>query len=170
MFFDDILIYSHTIEEHVRHLATILGVLNDHQFDANVKKCSFGQQEVAYLGHIISAQGVAVDPEKVQAMVAWPFLKSLKELRGFLRLTGYYRRFILKYAHIAAPLTNQLHKDNFHWNDEAEAAFSALKNAMLVAPVLGTPDFNVHFVVEADASGKGLGAILSHNAHPFGLF
>ena len=132
-------------------MATVLGVLNDHQVYAKEKKCSFGQREVAYLGHIIFAQGVAVDPEKVQAMVAWPSPKTLKELRGFLGLTAYYRRLILKYAHIAVPLTNQLRKDNFHWNDEVEAAFSALKNAKLAAPVLGIPDFNVPFVVEADA-------------------
>ena len=85
-------------------------------------------------------------------------------------LTGYYRWFIHKYAHIAARLTYQLRKDNFNWNDEAEAAFIALKEALLATPVLGIPNFHLPFVVEADASGKGLGVVLSQSQHPIAYF
>lgn len=113
---------------------------------------------------------MAVDPDKIKAMQDWPIPASLKELRGFLGLTGYYRRFIHHYAQLAFPLTNQLKKDNFHWDTAATDAFKALKQAMLSAPVLAIPDFSVLFVVEADASGKGLGVVLSQNRHPIAFF
>lgn len=170
VFFDDILVHSTSWEGHLQHLTTVLGVLHENQLYANEKKCCFGRKEVAYLGHIISAKGIVVDPEKIQAMVDWTSLKNIKELRGFLGLTGYYRRFIHRYAHIAAPLTAQLRKDNFLWNSEAESTFVRLKEALLAAPVLGIPNFSIPFVVEADASGKGIGAVLSQAHHPLAYF
>lgn len=111
-----------------------------------------------------------MDSAKIQAMSDWPLPKSLKALRGFLGLTGYYRKFIQGYAHIAAPLTDQLKKDNYCWTVEATAAFNALKKAMTIAPILTLPNFENPFIVETDASGYGVGAVLLQDNHPIAYY
>lgn len=170
VFFDDILIYSPSTKEHIEHVETVLSLLKQQRLYANNKKCEFGKQEVSYLGHIISQGGVAVDHAKVQALMAWPKPKSIKELRGFLGLSGYYRKFIKNYANIAFPLTDQLKKDAYGWTEDATQAFENLKQALMTAPVLAMPDFNDPFVLETDASGFGLGAVLLQNEHPIAYF
>lgn len=122
------------------------------------------------MGHIVSGEGVSVDTDKIRAMQEWPLPQNLKQLRGFLGLTGYYRRFIRNCAHLAGPLTQQLRKDQFNWNTEATTAFEQLKAAMLSAPVLAIPNFTMPFVIEADASGQGVGAVLQQNKHPIAYF
>ncbi|KAJ0954954.1 putative nucleotidyltransferase, Ribonuclease H [Helianthus annuus] len=120
IFFDDILIYSPTWEEHMADLHLVFSTLLQHQFMVNRQKCSFGQQSVEYLGHIIDGQGVSMDPKKIDAVLHWPVPKNLKGLRGFLGLTSYYRKFIKNYRSIARPLTDLIKKDAFLWQPEAQ--------------------------------------------------
>nr|XP_029143459.1 uncharacterized protein LOC112805764 isoform X1 [Arachis hypogaea] len=170
IFFDDILIYSRTWADHLEHLKTTLAVLRTHDLYAKASKCSFGQSQIDYLGHVVCSMGIKVDPSKIEAIQAWPKPNSLKQLRGFLGLTGYYRKFVLGYAQLAHPLTELLKKNNFHWGAEADMAFDKLKTAMTHTPVLSLPDFSQRFTVETDASNTGIGAVLSQNGHPLSYF
>lgn len=160
VFFDDILIFSTSQEVHNQHLASVLGVLQEHKFFVKLSKCSFCKSTVEYLGHLIGEGSLKADPAKIEAMTAWPVPKNVKQLRGFLGLTGYYHRFIANYALIAAPLTDLLKKDAFIWTDDAGTSFGALKTAMTSAPVLRLPNFELQFCVETDASDAGIGAVL----------
>ncbi|CAA6666325.1 unnamed protein product [Spirodela intermedia] len=116
VFFDDILVYSTTEEEHCHHLRLV-----------NLKKCIFGEERIMSLGHIISTDGVTMDVEKITVVTSWPSPMTLRELWGFLGLTGYYHRFIIGYGNLTWPLTQQLKCDAFHWSSDAEAAFQQLK-------------------------------------------
>ncbi|MFS7996550.1 putative nucleotidyltransferase, Ribonuclease H [Helianthus anomalus] len=166
VFFDDILVYSSCWEEHLLHLQQVLDVLRAQTLYTRMSKCSFGGATVEYLGHLISREGVSTDPKKLEAIKEWPIPTNAKQLRGFLGLSGYYRRFIKGYGSLAKPLTNLLRKDAFDWNDEATTAFNSLKTALLSPPVLALPNFSKTFVLETDASGKGIGAVLMQEGHP----
>jgi len=122
------------------------------------------------LGHVVPGTRVSMDKSKVQVVLEWPSPKSLKQLRGFLGLTGYYRRFIRSYATIASPLTNLLKKEAFVWNGDTETAFYKLKQALTTALVLVLPDFSQPFVLEIDVSGTRTGAVLSQGGHPIAFF
>ncbi|WVZ94364.1 hypothetical protein U9M48_040263 [Paspalum notatum var. saurae] len=166
VFFDDILIYSESWSAHLQHIKAVLDTLRAHSLFVKRTKCSFGAELVAYLGHVVSANSVAMDMDKVEAVASWPRPRSAHGLRGFLGLAGYYRKFIQDFGLIVAPLIALLRKDAFLWSPEAEAAFETLKRALSTAPVLQLPDFTKPFIVECDASGTGFGAVLHQGAGP----
>ena len=166
VFFDDILIYSPSWNKHLEHVRQTLTILQHHKFYAKLSKCEFGQIELEYLGHVISDQGVKVDVKKVEAMLAWPKPITITDLRGFLGLTRYYRKFVQGYGVITRPLTNLLKKGRFVWDDAAEKAFQTLKKAMTTTPILTMPNFDEPFTIETDASGEGIGAILTQQGKP----
>jgi hypothetical protein len=166
VFFDDILIYSQTMIEHLEHLHTVFELLKGHQLVAKRSKCAFCIPQMEYLGHVISKEGVATDPKKIQAITSWPEPRNVRQLRGFLGLTGYYRKFVKNYGAISKPLTQLLKKDAFAWKEDAISAFNNLKQAMTQPPVLSLPNLNKTFVVETDASGSGIGVVLMQEGHP----
>nr|XP_009797113.1 PREDICTED: uncharacterized protein LOC104243599 [Nicotiana sylvestris] len=145
VFFDDILVYSPDWEAHLEHLELVLSLLRKYQLVAKRSKCLFGQQSVDYLGHVIYAQGLSVDPAKIAAIQQWPIPRSVKDVRSFLGLAGYYRRYIHHYAAIAGPLSDLLRKDSFKWSEAAQEAFDALKSKLAATPVLTLPNFNQEF-------------------------
>lgn len=166
IFLDDILVYSKTMDEHLEHLRIVMSLLRQNQLYAKLSKCSFACTSIDYLGHVISSDGVATDPDKTSAMEQWPLPKTVTELHAFLGLTGYYRKFVKNYGIIAKPLTTLLTKKGFLWTEAATTAFNKLKLAMVSTPVLALPDFTQPFQVETDACDTGIGAILSQNGHP----
>ena len=125
---------------------------------------------MAYLGHVISADGVSMDADKVAAVAAWPTPQSPRAVRGFLGLAGYYRKFIREFGVIASPLTRLLRRDAFAWDEEATAAFEALKGALTTGPVLQMPEFDRPFIVDCDASGVGFGDVLHQGDGPLAFF
>lgn len=148
------------MEDHVLHLQTTLKILRENQLFANFSKGSFGKSELKYLGYIVTANRVKADPAKISAMVDWPLATTIKDLRGFLGLTGYYRKFVKDCGLLCRPLTDLLKKDSFQWSSAATVAFIQLKTAMTTTPVLALHDFTKQFVVETDACDVGIGAIL----------
>jgi hypothetical protein len=170
VFFDDILIYTSSWEEHVQQVQRVFQLLRTNSLFIKKSKCFFGEPSVAYLGHIISAAGVAMDPDKVAAVEAWPRPRTTRALRGFLGLTGYYRKFIAGYGAVAEPLTALLKGAAFQWTQQAESAFLALKKALMTAPLLRLPDFTKRFYVDCDASGTGFGAVLHQGDGPVSYF
>ncbi|KAH9660390.1 hypothetical protein KPL70_024180 [Citrus sinensis] len=153
-------------KEYARHLSAILQCLQQNRLYVKLTKCSFAQSSVECLGHIVYATRVAVNPEKVQCMLEWPKPTTIKTLRGFLGLTGYYRKFVVRYGKIAAPLTDMLKQDSFTWSPTAEAAFDELRQAMASTPVLALPNFTKPFSIECDASGRGIGPVLMQEGRP----
>ena len=162
VYLDDILVPGKTFEEELANLRKVFERLKEAKLKLSPKKCTLFQQEVTYLGHVVSEAGVAMDPEKVKVVQTWPIPKTIKEVRSFLGLCSYYRRFIPAFADIAHPLHqySQLGK-SFAWTSDAEQAFQHLKNALTKAPILGYPLSDGEFLLDTDASNTGIGAVLS---------
>jgi hypothetical protein len=161
VFIDDILIYFKSEKEHAHHLRVILQRLRDHQLYANFSKCAFWLKDVPFLGHIISAEGIAVDPSKVQEVLDWKSPRLVTQICSFLGLVGYYRRFILNFSKIAKPMTQLLEKETkFKWSPQCEDAFLTLKKLLTTAPVLAQPDIEKPFDVYCDASGTSIRGVL----------
>ncbi|XP_058758243.1 uncharacterized protein LOC131631466 [Vicia villosa] len=164
VFIDDILIYSKSKEEHVEHLRLVLQVLKERKLYAKLSKCDFWLEEVSFLGHVISGDGIAVDPSKVDVVLQWETPKSATEIRSFLGLAGYYRRFIEGFSKLALPLTKLTCKGKtFVWDAQCEEGFIELKKRLTSAPVLTLPNPEEPFVVYCDASKFGLGGVLMQN-------
>ena len=161
VFIDDILVYSKSEEEHEQHLEIVLETLRQHQLYAKFSKCEFWLEEVGFLGHILSAGGIAVDPAKIKTVMEWKAPTTQTEVRAFLGLAGYYRRFVEGFSSIARPMTQLLKKDRkFEWTDKCEESFQQLKSRLTTAPILIMPDIAKPFDVYCDASKTGLGCVL----------
>jgi hypothetical protein len=167
VFMDDIMIYSHTLEDHVKHLHQVFNILQDNHFLIKKSKCVFGQQKLEYLGHLITARGVANEPSKISVVQQWPLPSNAKQLREFWGLIGYYRRFIRHYGLINSSLTQLLKKGvQFQWTTKTQEAFEVSKQALVQAPILAVPDFSKPFTVEIDASDLGFEVVLMQEGHP----
>jgi ribonuclease HI len=161
VYLDDILVYSKSNEEHEEHLRLILTKLREHRLYAKFSKCEFWLPQVVYLGHVISAKGIAVNPETVKSIVEWLPPKNVKQVRSFLGLASYCRRFVENFSKIAKPMTDLLKKDKkFLWSPQCQESFELLKKKLTTAPVLVPPDTSKPFQIFCDASLQGLGAIL----------
>lgn len=170
LYLDDVIIYSKSYEDHLKHLAEVFQVLIKHGLKIKPSKCYLLKPEVKYLGHVVSSEGVKPDPEKIAAVRNWPTPTTLKEVRSFLSFAGYYRRFIPHFAQIAEPIQELLrgHPKKYQktqipieWNEDRDIAFQLLKKKLTEPPVLGYPDYQQPFHLYTDASKKGLGAVLS---------
>ncbi|WVZ70510.1 hypothetical protein U9M48_019171, partial [Paspalum notatum var. saurae] len=156
VFIDDILIYSKTEEEHEEHLRLVLQKLREHRLYAKLSKCEFWIDQVPFLGHIVSKGGIMVDPSKVSNVMDWKMPENVKEVRGFLGLAGYYRRFIEGFSIVAKPMTSLLEKNaEYIWNKVRQASFDELKKRLTTAPVRTLPDQTKSFMVYCDASKEG---------------
>ncbi|CAI7799843.1 unnamed protein product [Closterium sp. NIES-54] len=161
VYLDDILIYSKNMKEHVEHLRKVFEILRKNKFYVKLSKSDFALKKLQFLGHMVSAEGVHVDPRKIEAVKKWKVPENMKELRQFLGFTNYYNRFVPQYAKIAAPLTDLLKKDMpFKWDTPHQQAMEQLQKALTTTPVLILPNPEKDYVVEADASDQAVGAVL----------
>ena len=162
VYIDDVLIFSSSWEEHINHIKKVLDRLKKRNLRCKLSKCSFAQKEVSYLGHVVSENGVSPDPSLTGKVRNFPTPTNLTELRGFLGLSGFYRKFIAGYSEIAEPLIALTRKEvPFHWSSHCEIAFNKLKHALVSPPVLAYPDFNKRFLLFTDASKNAMGAVLA---------
>ena len=164
IFIDDILVYSRDESEHEQHLKIVLQTLKEKKLYAKLSKCDFWLKEISFLGHFVSAEGIRVDPAKIEAVVNWKSPRSVTEVRSFLGLAGYYRRFVKGFSVIASPLTKLLRKGvMFEWSDICQNSFEQLKEMLVEAPVLTQPTLGKEYTLYNDASGIGLGCVLMQN-------
>ena len=161
VFIDDILVYSKDKAEHAKHLKIVLQTLREHQLYAKFSKCEFWLDQVEFLGHVISKDGIAVNPTKVASVLEWKSPTNGKQIRGFLGMAGYYRRFIEGFSKIAGPMTKLLRKNTpFVWTEQCEQSFQTLKQKLTTSPVLAVPETGKDYTVYCDASKNGIGCVL----------
>jgi hypothetical protein len=171
VYFDDILIYSKSVEEHLEHLRAVFDALRAARLFGNIAKCTFCIDRVVFLGYVVTAQGIEVDPAKIEAISSWPQPKTVTQVRSFLGLAGFYRRFVKDFGSIAAPLNELTKKDvPFVCGDAQQEAFMLLKDKLTHDPLLQLPDFNKTFELECDASGIDLGGVLLQEVKPVAYF
>ena len=161
VYFDDILVFSNSLKDHVTHLRTILQTLRNECLYANMEKRTFGVDKLVFLGFVVSSKGVHVDEAKIDDIKIWPQPTNLQQVLSFLGLAGFYRRFVKDFSTIASPL-HTLSKKNapFAWGPSQDTAFHKLKNLLTHAPLLALPNFDKTFKVNCDASGNCIGGVL----------
>jgi hypothetical protein len=171
VYFDDILVYSKNLEDHVQHVREVLCILRHEKLYANLPKCTFAQNKLVFLGFVVSANGIEVDSSKVEAIHNWPTPTNVGQVRSFHGLAGFYRRFVKDFSTIACPL-NELTKKNvpFVWGKAQQNAFDELKKRLTEAPLLVLPNFAKTFEIECDASGLGIGGVLMQEGKPVAYY
>ena len=161
VFIDDILVYSKDAQEHEQHLRIVLQIQREKRLFAKLSKCDFWLKEVSFLGHIVFVEGNRVDPMKIEAIVSWKQPRNVTEVRSFLGLAGYYRRFVKGFSVIASSLTKLLWKGvKFEWDDKCQSSFDQLKKILVEAPVLTQPTSGKKYSMYSDASIIGFGCVL----------
>ena len=162
VYLDDIIVFSHSFTQHLHHLTAVFDRIRSANLKIQPAKCQFGLTQVTYLGHKFTPEGVQVDESKIQAIVSFPRPRKLRDVRSFMGLCNYYRRFVLNFSMIAAPLNRMFKKDNsFKWTDDCQTAFDKLKAALSSTPILCFPDFSKEFILQTDASDTAISYILS---------
>ena len=162
LYLDDILVHAKTFEEEIANLREVFGRFRAANLKLNPKKCELFRQKVLYLGHIVTQEGISTEPSKVEAVISWPTPMNKRELRGFLGLCSYYRKFIKSFSDVAGPLYKLIEKETvFAWTEQCKEAFDELKRRLTTAPVLAYPIASGKFTLDTDASEKGIGAVLS---------
>ena len=162
VYLDDIIVYSSSFDEHLKRLDLIFSRIKESGLKLQSKKCQMLQKEVSYLGHITSAEGVKIDPAKIEQVQNWPGPTSVRDVQSFLWLASYYRRFVSGFAGVARPLHKLTEKGRlFHWTEECQLAFDELKSRLVSSPILAYPSPTSMFVIDTDASDFRIGAVLS---------
>ena len=166
VYLDDVIVPAKTVQEGVEHLSEVFQRFREANLKLKPAKCTLFQRKVAFLGHVVSSDGVATDPAKVETVENRPTPTSKSDVRSFLGLASYYRKYIAGFAHIAYPL-NRLtdKKSEFHWTEQCQEAFDQLKGLLTRAPILAHPNYNGQFLLDTDASGVGIGGVLSQVPH-----
>ena len=166
VFSDDVVVYSKSIEDHMLHLREVFEVLRAHKLYINLKKSEFFVEEIQYLGHIISKNGIQMDPKKLEVIKEWPVPKNIHELRSFFGMCAYYRRFIAHFSSIAGPLHDLTKKNvRYVWTEKQDEAFKMLKEKLILQPILVLLDLEKPFEVQCDACEHSLGAVLLQEGH-----
>ena len=164
VYLDDILIFSRSKEDHLKHVELVLKKLKETKLKINLEKCEFCKTELVYLGFVISQGCLKMDPSKVDAILNWPTPQSIGDVRSFHGMASFYRKFVRNFSHVCAPILNTIKggmKCKFKWTEEANKGFELLKTKIAELPTLRLPDFNQLFTVECDASQRAIGAFLS---------
>jgi hypothetical protein len=166
VYLDDLNIYSKTFEEHLDHIQEVFNILQKAGLRLKPQKCTFAQKNLKFLGYVVGEHGISTDPSKIEVVKSFPIPRNLRQLRGFLGLASYYRRFVKGFTTIAAPLNELLKKKvRYKWTKAQQTAFEELKHHLTSAPILAYPNFEREFILFTDASDLALGAILSQKDH-----
>ena len=170
VYFDDILVYSQSEEDHAKHLCQVLQILSKEKLYGNLEKCHFFTTQVMFLGYVVLAQGIHVDESKIKAIQEWLVPTSTQQVRSFHGLASFYRRFVKNFSSIMAPMTEVIKAKKFEWNERAQASFEEIKEKLTSALILALPSFSKLFEVECDASGVGIGVVLTQEGRPLAYF